>query len=437
MFQKRERPKQYTRNQTKSSPNSQQPIQCDIGFEFEVPNWGVFRRYDPPETPLTPAEEEAETYYKIGHTLFESDFWTAKTDANEDRTSHLELETIPFHESVSGYKKLLEVLPKIQEFLYFVQSAPGTRIGNVKVLPMEMFKRYGQVKSPEARIGMPVDKQEPKIFPQASAGIRLDKLHKLFDDLAAPTEQESAREEYRKQLGRKFLHSDQETGNFKEGSPHDARYVVNSVDITVKQIEEMWGDRFSSSFKGFLTMVLFYLVEGSFGSRTYAKAFTAFLARTDFARMFDILPEDEKEILREEDCRIWLDIVSASVPEDMRDLSKPVFEGGIFKEKAPVHHNNLSALSRKDWLVEMTRGRDLLTKRHFPNRLRAYELESMGAFGDKTDTIFGVPAPVIEFRSGKKEQGVRDALAYAASTFRYIFALHRDMDCYYGENPNL
>ncbi|MCG8475995.1 MAG: hypothetical protein MI784_11055 [Cytophagales bacterium] len=424
---------------SKRKPNSSRPdkwsrpIQAKVGFEFQSAVW-MLRKCSagPPEADATEEEQLASSRYLKGHVLFENAFWSAQTDVDEDRVPMLELVTVPFEESPEGFHYLRNAVRDITAFFDYVFQAPHYVAGDKRIVACEAFSRFGEIKSPEACFILPKDNPNPVLFPQATAGIKLNKLNKLLRDISAPLA-ESGVSSVRKHLGRVYLFGDPVTGDFNEGAPINGRYAVYMVDEALGRVRENWRIELSDAFKGFLTQVVFYLLEGHRGSKIYAKGFIALLARTDFSRMFSLLPESEKEFLARNNAEAWLEIVRMALPDSQKDFSQPFFADGIFQDKPEIHRFILKGLTKEQWLKEMTRGRDLLTERNFPNRFRAYELESLGAMGDRTDTVLGEPAPVFEFRTGKKYMNAREAMSYAVETFKTIYALNRGMDHYFGE----
>ncbi|MCG8475994.1 MAG: hypothetical protein MI784_11050 [Cytophagales bacterium] len=413
---------------------AEKPIQAKIGFEFQSAEWMICK--SPAcsvEAGATQEEVRAASLYKKGHVLFENAFWSAQVDTTENRVSYLELVTAPFEEDGEGFRQFKSAASEMVEFFDFAFQAPHKATLSKRIIPCRTFSRFGGIKSPEALIVLPKDNPNPVLIPQATAGIRLDKLYQIMSDISAPSNSEPESEASRKEAGRIYLLGDSASGDFLRGASKNARIAVRDADVVVRRFQEKWHMPFSDALKGLLTLVLFYLFAGFRGSKVYAKASMALLARTDFARMFSLLPENEKEFLAANGGSAWLELVKSSVPEGMRDFSQSFFSGGIFNARPEIFWHTLKDLSKEQWLTEMTRGRDLLTERHFPNRRRAYELESMGAMGDKTDTVLGEPAPIIEFRAGKKCMDARQAMDYAEKTFKAIYALNRGLDHYYGE----
>ena len=412
-----------------------QPVQAKIGFEFESARWRVNKRPEEVQTEgLTEEEFRIAKQYKKGHVLFENAFWSAQADVDENWVSFLELVTVPFEEDEEGYRQLEEAAVEMETFFNYAFQAPHYTEENIRIVDCRAFRRFGEIKSPEARIELPEDDPNPLLVPQATAGIRLSKLHKLMGDIAAPMEDEPESVKKRKLMGRTYLLGDFDTGGLQKGAAINARYVAEAADIVLKEVKKKWGKHLSDAFKGFFSLVVYYLLEGYRGSLSYPKAFIALLARTDFSRMFSLLPEEEKAFLSANGAAYWFEMIRAVLPECQKDFSQPFFNKGVYLSRSEIHRHILKNLSKEQWLLELMKGRDLLTERHFPNRWRAYELESLGAMGDKTDTVLGEPAPVIEFRAGKKHLDAGTAMLYAREMFKTIYALNRGHEYYFGES---
>ncbi|MCG8475992.1 MAG: hypothetical protein MI784_11040 [Cytophagales bacterium] len=410
------------------------PIQAKIGFEFESSRWIVNRDpFEMPDPGWTYEENLASRRYKKGDVLFENSFWSAQVDVIETRDSYLELVTIPFEETPEGFRQLKEAAREMEAFFNYALRAPCCTVRDRKVVFCREFSAFGEVKRPEACLVFPINYPDPMLTPQATAGIRLNMLRKLLNDIAAPLDTEKKALSKRKEKGRRYLLGNQQTGDYQIGNPALVRDIIKITEAVIRAFQRQWGKQFSEIFRSFFLLVVLYVTRAHWGSATFPKSFTAILARTDFSRMFSLLPEAEKNYLAANDAAVWLGMVKAAMPAVQADLSRPLFTCGVYMNWPEIHRHILKDLSKEQWLKEMTRGRDLLTERHFPNRMRAYELESLGAMGDKTDTVLGEPAPIIEFRGGKKLMDAAEAMSYAEHTFKTIYALNRGLDYYYGE----
>lgn len=139
----------------------------------------------------------------------------------------------------------------------------------------------------------------------------------------------------------------------------------------------------------------------------YAKsAAGAHLARTDFARMMVKLSDATKGVLTTPDMqRIVLDTINnVLLPPVPVQVADPVFPAGSVGGGAPP----LNVLSIGDWVAGVMpvprpwlgghkKGRDQLTKKHFPgNQAMRDQMESLGGYGNKLDPG---DFPILEFRT--------------------------------------
>jgi hypothetical protein len=123
---------------------------------------------------------------------------------------------------------------------------------------------------------------------------------------------------------------------------------------------------------------------------SYAKVNTQFLARTDFATMFRLLPETERKWLETDPGELFTLVAQAF--DNKLDESRKVFVGGI---KQSNRENATPSLTVGEWIRGIAGGKDLLSGQHWKRQVEErggqeasiYKdlLESMGSLGDKTD----------------------------------------------------
>jgi hypothetical protein len=160
------------------------------------------------------------------------------------------------------------------------------------------------------------------------------------------------------------------------------------------------------------------------GILPYAKsAAGAHLARTDFSRMLQKLPNATKAALTAGDMRqIVLATINAAVPGGGVVIGDPVFPAGAVGGGAP----NLDALTIQTWVNDAlptvgffggyNKGKDRLTKKHFPGgKAEKAQMESLGSYGKKLDPG---DFPILEFRTltnvliGELTEQLRRLLAF-------------------------
>jgi hypothetical protein len=115
----------------------------------------------------------------------------------------------------------------------------------------------------------------------------------------------------------------------------------------------------------------------------YAKTVAPLMARTSFAKLFELTPEK---------------IYYRSYPDEFRDLvlysagmvgqgNTPFFSGGSTHVDPGAWANIQNALSCGQWIYGVARGVDYLTQAAFPDRTVAGYLFGLGAKGAKTETV--------------------------------------------------
>ncbi|BDD05913.1 hypothetical protein [Aureibacter tunicatorum] len=407
-------------------------IQRAVGFEFGYPYWWLMKMIerDPEETD---EEYKSRKFYRKGDCIHEANFWKTTADTTEQRLSYMEIITDPFNENDHGIAKLNKVMDEIDSFLEEIMDADAYVHPEGFVTPLAPCIKYGKLLDPLAAVYYDNGKQVPTSNPQATAGVRLDKISELFLHLGADEASDPEIMKQGKTLGHKYLMSYEGERREKDFQGRVMRWARDNALYLADALQQNLREPVSSSFVGFATMILFYLVSGHVGAGKYAKSFITVLARTDFATMFKILPTDEKEILRSDNGAWWMSKLVEVLPDKQTNLDEPFFAKGIFLMEQPILHHILKDLTKKKWLTGILEGVDYLTEKNFPNRLRAYELESMGAMGDKTDVVFGIPAPIFELRGGKHQVDMRETKDYAINTLKFMRSLHHDRGDFWGE----
>jgi hypothetical protein len=242
--------------------------------------------------------------------------------------------------------------------------------------------------------------------PQATGGVSFDRLYDFFKDLKGGKEAPS--EILRK--GRGAI----------KGGDAPAR-MIESLD-KIPGLMEM-----SPRLKGLLSMIVRYVHMGANSTPlAYAKVATLFLARTDFAQMFSLLPEGEKEWLKKDPNQLFR-LVQLANP-GLKPTRK-FFVGGIRRGKGVFK----PSLTVGQWITRIAAGEDQLSggywKGQDTEQGRTYqrELESMGSLGTKTDKVGEqglAPGIVIEFRGHTERLEVDKWGAYAVAIFTYLKELN-------------
>jgi hypothetical protein len=257
---------------------------------------------------------------------------------------------------------------------------------------------------------------------QATGGVNMDQLLTLFSDVGGKGAKSSnlAATASGELMGSAFAGQMYDVAANVEGSPR---------------------------LKGLVGYISRYLAMGAATTPlTYAKVNTQFLARTDFATMFDQLPDPEKRkyggpnkygSVGAGDTGVdeFVDLVlkATGVAEDRK-----IFNGGV-KSGNGVKDIDLTA---RQWLEGIPEGEDRLSSRYWKDISKDLtqtqtvrndaasmrgELESMGNLR-KTDDVGdngADPGIIMEFRSNTMPRAVGTWKPYAVSVFSYIKELNR------------
>lgn len=248
--------------------------------------------------------------------------------------------------------------------------------------------------------------------PQATGGVSIDHLFHLFQDLAGSRNNNTQ--------AVKSVRND-----LKGSGP--ARDIVGAID----KIPEK--DLMSDRLKGLVGFIVRYVEMAAANTPlAYAKVSTMFLARTDFATMFSLLPKEEKERFEKAPKSLFA-LVKAALGGKLEETRK-VFVGGIKQEGGEPLRPTLTV---GEWIYGITEGKDLLSGKYWEAQVklgggeeaRTYHgmLESMGNLGSKTDTIdtdkeLGI---IMEFRGNTAPLTVDKWGPYATRIFAYLKALNR------------
>jgi hypothetical protein len=208
----------------------------------------------------------------------------------------------------------------------------------------------------------------------------------------------------------------------------------------------------STRLKGLVAYIYRYLSMGAFVhgqnaqafnlATPYAKNLTMFLARTDFKRMFGMLPRDELDLYGgaaygggDAEVTAFVAMVAKAITDSGRavNLDRRVFERGI-KNADGVTVKNIDVNCRA-WLRDVASGTgDQLSSKYqgaIGQAGIASELESMGNLGAKADRVGADAAGaanftgiVTEFRGDTGQKLPAEWKPYAVTVFTYLKQLN-------------
>jgi hypothetical protein len=221
---------------------------------------------------------------------------------------------------------------------------------------------------------------------------------------------------------------------------HNRPNVPGKYDPHLKTAFDQGG---TNHLKGLLALIVSYLKLAHTLAPEYPKAIAPLMARTDFARLFNMLPQGQRIMLRTNDNAYWNEVCALAVGLPM--------DKSIFTKKPTF----VPELTRELWCDGIARGYDLLTRANWeqfamsqlpttppsPQDLadldrrmgEAEWLESLGSYGTKTENAGGTEAALFELRNIPNMMAYTDIKKIAVSLAKYIKNLNQEKDKYYGE----
>jgi hypothetical protein len=178
----------------------------------------------------------------------------------------------------------------------------------------------------------------------------------------------------------------------------------------------------SDDLKGLIGVIASYLVQGAASVPiAYPKQLgNLLLARTDFAKLFRLLPQNEQSLLRT-DTQLWIDLVIEASSRGNAALFRGRIDPNQNVIKAGTERTGTADLTVERWLRAIPGNTDLLAT--------IAGSQSMGAMGNTVEDVgpegAREQAGIFEFRAS---QGVPIPLAewfdFALGAQRYITRLH-------------
>ena len=257
-----------------------------------------------------------------------------------------------------------------------------------------------------------------KAAPQATIAISLDRVPTLFQSLG-----DDKNEDNKELIG------------MQGGMEMHAKKLRNAANYNIPKVGT---NDPSPELKGLASMIFLYLKQltapiltDTHRSRTKALKYLLFLmSRTQFGRLFEELPNEEKVYFKT-DVNRWVDYIcnTMNINADQELVSYGITDQGKLNDDPIVF-----PMTRREWLVKMTRGIDVLTAKAHPlqfgNNKEIYQdsnpelgsrLRGVGALDRKMDSLAnGKQGTIMEIRVMDIYVPYRDWKMQALSIFRYI-----------------
>lgn len=391
-------------------------LQRDVGFEFEL---GEVSTYTKDQTGKGIPLHKKDKIVKRGDVDLEADEMPGYAD--------VEFVTKAFPETAAGATRLADAVREV-----------ASMTGKLSKLERNKETKARSAISGATK-GVFFSRASPLFGkPQASAGLKLDALDRLFQDVAtregSPGQSNRAATMFGGQVSKAGTRAvDKATTGML-----DVAQARSAAQSAIKNFNRLAVN--GPEITALVTQLVMYLVAGAKGLDGYAKMISGgFLARNNFATMFVLLPVGVYNTFVPYNARLFSQLVLGAAQDagSAAGLREPIrgdgsiFEGGIYNSRAmfgrdPKFQSRMPHLGRRDWLEKIVGGTDDLTGANFPGDEPARaELESLGSY-EKMDVLpNGRSAPIFEFRGLKPiEVSLFGPLAF--DLFRYVHTLNAE-----------
>ncbi|MCG8636808.1 MAG: hypothetical protein MI863_23455 [Desulfobacterales bacterium] len=329
------------------------------------------------------------------------------------------------------------VRSRLRALIQFIDT-----ITNGKLAPQKQYLRNADlsktlVKSSTKFVINTADTFQLTANPQASAGIRLGRIRKLFRILSDPNSN----------AAKQFI-----------GEPDEVRKFISRqygyICINHTQIRDSgWKAlRPSPNLRGLATLIAFYIQQGKGkGGVGAVKYLFWVMCRTSFAALFKLIEPEEREYYQADPER-WVSFICndimQKVPETGRvNPGRPLIERTITEQDPTSVFKKVRVnipITIGDWLVTMIEGADLLSAAAHPikgksatkqnqklytdSRGYGHRLRGVAGLGDKMDNVTYrgrvEKAPVFEFRYRQRFIPCGEWPAYGIEIYRFIDRLN-------------
>ena len=308
-------------------PCRQSVIQRAVGFEFELQDWRSWQT-DPKKGVHRVAK---------GDPIIEGAGFSAQGEDVDEDTSSVEFVIDP---PLATWKEAEPIVTAAQDLAANLNKHQGKDLDAQKFSGKEGY----HIRPDNGKCGM-----------QATAGIRLEQIPALFDEM-------------------------------KQASESNL-YLKENILPGIKDQKD------SPELKGLITLIIHYLLKGYDHSEKsesdYPKGIITVMARTWFPKLFSMVPEIREKRLTSDQL---VALVMGRLPDWAGDKKEP-FTKTAFTQMDPGKKVRLT-LTREEWLKSiMDEGFDKLS--YWADE----RFEGMGFLGNKTDVNDdGTEAPIFELR---------------------------------------
>ena len=356
-------------------------------------------------------------------------------DASPSGGSNLEWVTDPLDDRA----EVKTVLGRITEMADYLNSKQ-----RADYIPSEQVTAGGGKPVPQLRIYP--HGGELLFAPQTTAGLRIDQLADLIDFIES--ERVTPKESLAARAGTRLGLRPGTTGErprvrsdlFTEKLPQ----LVSSKQAADAAIGTQFADADKKGLVGLMSLLGSYLRFGdTLEDGANAKSIAGgLMSRTDFAHNFSLLTETVRQHYRDNpDEFVRLALASAGL--DANTAGERIFRNSVERGLAGSRVTTQIELTRRDWLVNITQGSDLLKnwkhlgteEQGMVNQEQAEAIHtSLGAMGttqDKVGPDDGVLALIAELRQMRRNLKAKDLKPVAVATFDLIEQLNLGKDLVY------
>ncbi|BDD07076.1 hypothetical protein [Aureibacter tunicatorum] len=448
--------------------SSNHVVQRAVGFEVEFCNWYVA------EALSQEAYDKYDFFYKNsrrlgkGRKILKNNRFMLEGEDVDDSYSCMEIVSEPFSEDEEGFAEMMTFFQELKLFVEVLrQQYADDKVHDRPRSHLACLEKagLGQLLMPMAVTMQYSFSDNITIRPQSTMGVRMSKLFHFLRDIGVGYDDESRDEQARKHAGRVFTGQSNAKAYSYSTKTIGKASMVSQLALS-RYLKDTDGlEDLSDDFRGFFNLVVYYLIAGSRAIQQYPKAFTKVMARTDFAKMFQLLPEEEFTWFTKEGCQEWKNLIAILTDEevfgverkDWKDfeevtgiegfdsrirhfsLENPFFSKGTYANRlmydTPTYV--MSQLTSGEWLKSIPEGRDLLTKKHYPNKGRAWRLFSLGSMHEHTDHDREGDLPIFEMRGFGSSADVVELADNLKKWYVYIHELNQGHDYKFGEDHPL
>lgn len=400
-----------------------------IGFEFAT-GWEIFRLKDNASIgdirSLVDLRNCTEPFPKAA-VVHRGMGWNMTVDGTEIEYVVNELE-----ESQAGAERLSFVMVDLKSFVVIMNMIANRMRKNFL---SEADFSPGTFRASNSRFVIHIQNQflnkDIEARPQVTGGVRLGRVLKLWR-LLADNNSEAAKQLLTTGRGETYYSS-----------------VIRQVTLDWTALRDSkWQDHVpSTKLRGLATLIATYLIRGISPNQRKvgaAKYLFILMSRTKFSALFNTLPLEEQTHYRSamED---WVDFICRNVMSRVPSMPGGLNPNGWLIEQLIDDRGNdpqgvQIPIVRRDWLIGMLNGTDLLSADAHPldgpddhlwrdsNPGLGHRLRGLAGLGDKMDTIQyhdrATNAAIIEFRAQQAVLPVWQWDDYADRMHRFFTAIN-------------